>query len=256
MRGSSRVPLNKKPGTNGLSAVVRVIKKQGAIGSVVAEPSLPLMAGVYPFVTLVDLDGDGRPEVVVTLTSVTGFDADWIFKWDGTNLNFVGPYEVEPDGNVATVLGDAAFVDLNGDGVLDIVNPPEPVCLSRDTPDTDPFTVFTLSGGTYVSTGITFNFFESFFRAQGAPTTVTRSFTIDNPNTAYVMRIANGDNSGGNRVSSAEIYVNGNQVLGPSAFNQEVGAMTVPISLASSNTISVKLNSAPGSELTIGIGPQ
>jgi hypothetical protein len=241
--------------TNGFSAVARVIKKQGTTGSVVAEPPLPLMAGVYPFVDLVDLDGDGRPEVVITLTSAAGFDADWIFKWDGLNLNSIGPSEVGTDGNTSTILGDADFVDLNGNGILDIINPPEPINLS-DAPNTDPFTVFALSGGTYVSTGITFDYYETFARATGAPVAVTRTFSSANPNTAYVMTIANGDGHGGNRVSSADVYLNGYQIVGPSAFNQQVSVLKIPISVAASNTLAVTLKSAPGSQLTIGIGPQ
>jgi hypothetical protein len=277
--------------TNGFSAVVRVIKKQGATASVVAEPSLPLMGGVDSFVALLDLDGDGRPEVVVTLTSASGFGGDWIFKWDGRNLNSIGPSEVGADGNVATLLGDAVFVDLSGKGLLDIVNPPEPIGRLADTPSSDPFTVFALSGGTYGSTPKTLNYFETFVRREGAPVTVTRSFSIANSNIAYVMTVAKGDDGGGrdcdgrdlhsggrngddrgrhgggrdcndrdhhgdDRLSFAEVYLNGYQVVGPSTFKQQAQVLKIPISVTTSNTLVVTLKSAPGSQLTIGIGPQ
>jgi hypothetical protein len=254
--------------TKGFSAVVRVIKRQGTSGSVVAEPSLPLMGGVYPFVTLVDLEGNGRPAVVVTLTSAAGFDADWVFNWDGTNLNLIGPSQVGADRNAATLLGDAAFVDLNGNGILDIVNPPEPIGLSTGAFNSEPFTVFALSGGTYVPTSVAFNFFETFARAKGEPATITKSFSTANPGAAYVMTIATGDvvrtgryhddhwrHDGRERIEAAEIWLNGVEVVHLSDFEQIPRVLKVPVSLDSSNTISVRLFGTPGAQLTIGIGP-
>ena len=111
--------------TNGFSGIVRVLRKQNGSATIAAEPVLPLMGGIYPSVSLVDLDNDLRPEVVVNLTSATGSSADWIFKWTGSGLNLLGPSQVQSDGNISTLLGDAAFVDLDGDGVPEILNPPE-----------------------------------------------------------------------------------------------------------------------------------
>ena len=45
----------------------------------------------------------------------------------------------------------------------------------------------------------------------------------------------------------AEIYLNGSRVVAPSAFNQKATALKIPISVTSSNTISVRLLGACGS---------
>ena len=45
----------------------------------------------------------------------------------------------------------------------------------------------------------------------------------------------------------AEIYLNGSRVVAPSAFNQKATAVKIPISVTSSNTISVRLLGACGS---------
>jgi len=65
--------------------------------------------------------------------------------------------------------------------------------------------------------------------------------------------IKNGDESGSNRISSAIIGINGNQIFGPSDFNQNVYEKELPIGIKENNTISVELSSKPGSYLTIEI---
>lgn len=65
--------------------------------------------------------------------------------------------------------------------------------------------------------------------------------------------IKNGDASGKNHVSSALIAVNGQQILGPNNFNQQVYDLEVLVNLAEGNSISVELRSKPGSYLTIQV---
>jgi hypothetical protein len=65
--------------------------------------------------------------------------------------------------------------------------------------------------------------------------------------------LTNGTSDGKNRTSSASILINGQQVLGPSDFNQQVYKLEVPINLIENNTISVRLASAPESYITVKI---
>jgi hypothetical protein len=65
--------------------------------------------------------------------------------------------------------------------------------------------------------------------------------------------LKNGTRDGENRISSALIRVNGQQVLGPSDFNQRVYNKEVPINIAQNNSISVELMSKPNSYLTLQI---
>ncbi|MCP4693978.1 MAG: tandem-95 repeat protein, partial [Desulfobacterales bacterium] len=69
--------------------------------------------------------------------------------------------------------------------------------------------------------------------------------------------VRNGELSSGNNVSnsvsSAKIYVNNEQILGPGDFNKHVHFMEAPISLVENNTIEIELRSKPGSHITVEI---
>ena len=59
------------------------------------------------------------------------------------------------------------------------------------------------------------------------------------------LKITNGNNDK-HRITSAEIWINGSIVVGPSSFKQEVAYFAVDISLLEQNDITVKLDSKPG----------
>ncbi len=99
-----------------------------------------------------------------------------------------------------------------------------------------------------------FNFYKTFVRATGKPFAVAQTFFAQ-PGTQYVMTIVNGG-SGSKHVSSATITLNGIDIVGPSDFNQNTSAFKIPVTVLKSNTLSVRLASAPGAQITIGIGPQ
>ena len=111
-------------------------------------------------------------------------------------------------------------------------------------------------------TSITFNYFGTFVRAKGEPATITKSFSTANPNTAYVMTIATGARDRSKRDDQDRRrddqdrerddqddhgWEYGSRVVAPSAFNQKATALKIPISVTSSNTISVRLLGACGS---------
>jgi hypothetical protein len=60
--------------------------------------------------------------------------------------------------------------------------------------------------------------------------------------------VTNGDAEGDNRVSSALIVFDGQQVFGPSTLNQQVYTLEAPVSVAAGNSLSVVLASAPRSQ--------
>ena len=233
--------------TNGFGAVVRVLKKQGGSAALVAEPRLNL-GGIFPTVSLIDLDNDGRPEVVVKFSGATGGMIDWIFKWNGSELDLMVPETI--------YVGSAAFVDLDGDGILEIVNPPGAAGAVREGPFE--YTALKLIDGTYRLSPTVFYFFNTFAPETGASASVTREFSVPSPGVPYKVTIANGYPRDGQRVSSARITVNGVLVTAPSRINQKVAAITIPLNVAikKTNTVSVELTGSPGSFLSIGIGPQ
>jgi RHS repeat-associated protein len=92
-------------------------------------------------------------------------------------------------------------------------------------------------------------------RTTGAPNVYTDTFTAAPGEGMLIVR--NGALDGKNRItdtiSSASIFLNGEQILGPDDFNQQVYLLEAPVNLAESNSISIELASSPGSYLTIEI---
>ena len=242
--------------SNGFCGAVLVLQKQGTSAAQVAAPSFPLMCGIYPSVTMLDVDNDGRPEAIVSFSSARGAGADWVLKWNGTTLRSIGPTSVDANGNIATLLSEAQFIDLDGDGTLEIISAPQsgPVLNGKPVPGT--LTVFGISNGMYQRSSVTFNTVATFLRGTGAPKDDVRKFSVANPSGQYVMTIVNGDGSGHNLVSSATVQLNDAVVAGPNLFNQQARTLRIPVTLTASNTLTVQLRSAPGSQLVIGIGPR
>ncbi|HEY3136892.1 MAG TPA: IPT/TIG domain-containing protein, partial [Blastocatellia bacterium] len=93
-----------------------------------------------------------------------------------------------------------------------------------------------------------------FDRLTGSPVTVSDQFTL--PSDAvppFTILVQNGNSDGSSRVSSATITLNGTDIFTQRDFNQSTATLVKQVSLVASNTIAVRLASAPGSFLTITI---
>lgn len=91
-----------------------------------------------------------------------------------------------------------------------------------------------------------------FTRSNGSPVNVVAPFTLPADAVApFSVQLVNGDADGSNRVSSADIKLNGAALFTSSSFNQTVGTLNKSVTLSASNTLEVKLKSSPGSYLTI-----
>jgi len=95
-------------------------------------------------------------------------------------------------------------------------------------------------------------FFEyKFIRKTGAPFVETKILGNPDSYSDLVLKIQNGD-SKKTRVASAEIWIDGVLIFGPSDFSKNVTSFTKNISVLSSGSkLEVKLNSTPGSFLYI-----
>jgi hypothetical protein len=97
---------------------------------------------------------------------------------------------------------------------------------------------------------------QIFRRVHGKPFVETQK--IENPdfelfNDNFVLMILNGDNKK-TRVSSAEIWIDGILIVGPSDFSKKISFITKPISgLTPESVLEVKLNGAPGSFIDLWI---
>lgn len=233
--------------TNGFSAAVRVLRKQAGIYILVDEPDLPLLGGTFPKVQVFDLDGDGKPELIISFMLGRGSMVDWVLKWNNTHLNLISPPPTDKDGNLSFPLINSVFIDLDRDGKVETIS-------THQIDGGIVYDVYHLDGAHY-SLLNSLVFFETFIRQTGAPQVESRSLSILNAPGRFLLKIINGDDKGKNRVSSAVISINGVVVAGPERFNQQVAEITAPVTLQSTNTLNVELRSAPGSQLTVTIEP-
>lgn len=103
--------------TNAFSNTVSVLKNNGTGGNLSFASKLDLSTGVYPQrITVADLDGDTRPEIVVANSSSSTLS---VFR----NTSSSGSVSFAPKSDFTTGAGpaDVAVGDLDGDGKLDLV---------------------------------------------------------------------------------------------------------------------------------------
>jgi hypothetical protein len=95
---------------------------------------------------------------------------------------------------------------------------------------------------------------KQYTRTAGPPNQFTDTFTVPAGTTApYTLHVVNGNANGTNRISSATVKLNGTQILDPSDFGPNVAVLDRTVTLQATNTIEIRLTSAPGSFLTISV---
>jgi hypothetical protein len=97
---------------------------------------------------------------------------------------------------------------------------------------------------------------QEFIRTRGKPTAET--VAISKPDFEhfvgpFVLHVQNGDGTGKNRVSSAWIALDGQDLFGPPDFSQQIVELSAEVSLTDGSLLEVKIASKPGSRLTIWI---
>lgn len=91
-------------------------------------------------------------------------------------------------------------------------------------------------------------------RTAGPPNQFTETLTLPPGTTPpYNLRIVNGNADGTKRISSATVTLNGTPVAGPSDFGQNVAVIDRTVGLQATNTLQIRLTSAPGSVLTVSV---
>ncbi|MGH7232925.1 MAG: Ig-like domain-containing protein, partial [Nitrospiraceae bacterium] len=95
---------------------------------------------------------------------------------------------------------------------------------------------------------------KQYLRTAGPPNQYIDTFALPSGATApFVLHMVNGNPDGTKRISSATITLNGVQIAGPSDFGQNVAVIDRTVTLQATNTLEVRLTSAPGSVLTISV---
>lgn len=88
-------------------------------------------------------------------------------------------------------------------------------------------------------------------RATGQPQQVTARFAVSLAAPHYRLQVVNGRPDGSGRISSAWVWLNGREVLGPGDFNQQTGMLQRFADLRPANEIQVRLAGAPGGRLIV-----
>jgi len=93
---------------------------------------------------------------------------------------------------------------------------------------------------------------KQYTRIGGAPQTFTETFQHCGTAACRIV-VINGNPNGPDRISSAAIFLNGVQIVGPNDFNQQAASIVKPVGLADLNELTIRLASRPGSFLTISV---
>ena len=242
--------------SNGVDGAVRVIKAQSDGAYALAfEPTGLDLGGIGVRVQPLSIDQSGLSTVEVSFGTFRAQTADWIFRWDGTNLVNLTPMETQYNGTKNTLLVLSSFADLDHDGALEVIskeNYPPPVVDTGELPDAEA-SVYRLTPNGYVLDRPVL-YFNDFFRNTAAPTTEEHIFSLlRNSVGPYVLKITNGDRDGSNRLSSGEIVLNGVQVVTPNTLNQGAEFLSVPVSLQPHNTLQVTLAAKPKGSILVTV---
>jgi hypothetical protein len=236
--------------TNTSSAAIRVLQADGAGGfQIAAEPPANLdIFGSVCSITLDDLDGDGRKEIVVAFGMMNSH-VSWVFRWDGHQLLNLTPLAANGDGTQYSELSNAELVDVDNDRIPEMY-------VAGAKPDADegpaqPDTIYRLGTDGFVKAESLIGLWE-FQRDTRSPE--TQRVQVDLPEGAlgpYMLHVINGDADGHARVSSAQVWFNDRLVVTPSDVNQQVDVLDRSVTFEEHNELAVRLAGAPGSKLLV-----
>jgi hypothetical protein len=227
--------------SNGLAGSLAIIRGTTPTDAVLLAESTDRGMGGNgsPVLDAVDIDNDGVPEVVVQFARAT-----WIYRYGGGRLILFCPSRESPLG-LTSNLGWAAFADLDGDGVLEI--------LEAGSSAVDPYRAYRLGeSGAFAVAPERVLLADRVELLEEPPAVAEQSFSAGQ-GSAYVLRVVNGDQRGGARVSGATIRLNGVVIVAPDAFKDRPRTLVSDVVLLERNTLSIELDGPQPSQLSIVI---
>lgn len=93
---------------------------------------------------------------------------------------------------------------------------------------------------------------KTYTRTSGPANVFNENFSITDVNSSFTVIVQNGDLAG-KGVSWAKVVLNGIEIIKPDEFNPHVQVIRKTVILRENNTLSVELQSKPGSFLTVSI---
>lgn len=229
---------------NGMNDILRVLKVQNGVAALADEPDMPNMGGGRGSVRTVDVDGDGKPEVLLSIAGERQSE-DWLLKWNGSKLSILSPVRTDSRGKLHSLLSSVQLLDIDGDGLPELLVRYAPL---RELPIMH---VYKLVNGAFVAApDIYLN--DRFVRTKGEPDEFDYTFSVSAPGN-YILHVVNGDMRGKAMVDSGEIDINDQVLVNEQAFKKQMRTLDLPVTLATLNEIYVVLRSTPGSEITVSL---
>jgi hypothetical protein len=227
--------------------VVRAWKVSGGTAAFMSEIAPETMGGHFPRLRLVDLDGDGRPEIVAAFATIGGSERTWIFKWSGSALTVFGPTVTNGRQKlVRSVLGLIDFFDIDGDGVTDIVENDRIAQVKH---------VWKLSSnGQYALSPGQLLYVNRFERHTSDPELFTAVFPAA-PGQKFEVTVVIGDGKGAHLPVAGDLFVNGRQLFGPEDFRNVRHVLRATITGEDLNEVESTLEGVPGSAINVSIVP-
>ena len=101
---------------NGRSGGAVSVLAPAGDGAVIATAMPDGMVCRSPELQLLDLDRDGKPEIIATMPQTRGLPPSWAFKWTGSDLVLLGS-----DGSDSTFV-DPTFLLIDQDGTIGVLD--------------------------------------------------------------------------------------------------------------------------------------
>jgi hypothetical protein len=260
--------------------------------TVLADVGRPqyLLAGSACIMTLVDLrsplrkdadkNGDDHRQLAykslekviqIDFPNLSGHnDASWFFQWTGSTFVNLGPTFTNPGFAPETVFVTAGPMDLDHDGVAQIVSVGEGSVIPDEETgiaDLPPSFIWRFNGGSFVPDR-TLTEIASFRVSQEQPaqifTDVTpdtcfplacREFDLLKPVSSYTLKVINGNADGSGRVRKGHILLNNIEVVLPTDFARKPEFITKTVTLLQKNTLLVSIDGDPDDNIIVTIEP-
>jgi hypothetical protein len=226
--------------------VVRVLRAPaGSPATLAAEIAPDTMGGHFPTLRLVDLDGDGRPEISASFATIRAGAETWLFRWTSGALEIFGPTTVTGRRAIRhAVLGVVDYFDVDGDGIAEIVETDREAQERR---------IWKRNADGHF--GIVDNrvlYANRFERHTATPELYTAMFE-STPGKKLVITVVNGDGIDEHAVTSGDLFFNGQPVFRPADFKKNARVLTATVTAAEENEIESMLEGKPGSAITVAI---
>ncbi len=216
---------------------IRVLRIQNGQGALLWEPP-DLLYGDAPEIRVMDLNGDGQQDFVVIFETNQGRSfVSRFYLFDGEAVTCV----TGPDG----IPGYARFVDIEGDGVVDVVSGQE------DLDGNDQTFLYRLTEGGYDEAAqVVYSGTNG--RGRGAkPIPKTEHFLSGEASATLLL--LNGF-SGWPRSAAVEVYLNGEKVISRKQLNENTDHVSVPVTLLTgdpANTITSTVYGKPDAAIRL-----